>query len=70
MIVKCRKADQQLVKEAISGATSKIEEQLGPVTMKLDTENFLAGAPEKNGSAESGDSWWACLPFQALPSAC
>ena len=56
MIVRCRKTDQGLVKEALSAASSKIEEALGPCSMKLDSEDFLPGAPEKNGSEES-DGW-------------
>ena len=61
VIVKCRKADQQQVQKAMESASSQLKEALGPVTMKLDTENYLPAAPEKNGSSDS-DSWCACLP--------
>ena len=61
-MVKCRKADQQLVQKALEGATSQIKEKLGPVNFKLDSQNFLAAAPDKNGSSES-DSWCAASPL-------
>ena len=58
--MQCRKTDQGLVKEALSEASSKIKEALGPCNMKLDTETYLPGPAEKNGSEES-DSWCATL---------
>ena len=55
IVVQCRKADQQLIQKAMESASSQIKDQLGPVSFKLDTENFLPPAPEKNGS--EADSW-------------
>ena len=54
-MVKCRKADQQLIQKAMESASSQIKDKLGPVDFKLDTENFLSPAPEKDGS--EADAW-------------